>query len=250
MSPPVPWPTIEVDGLMLTRPSIEAAPMHMTPAPEWVAWAELVMRLVWVATAAVVAGLMARRGHDRGWWAIVGLILGPAAFVAAFVAARRARRRGPLLVAPGRAGAGITDVIFVIDPADPTEGLANVDIAWPPLRRVVFVTVIGRDTFDLQARQGDLRRARAALGRAAAAAPFGGAEPQLVVLEGRPDDAVTSFALGHQLRLVLVPSTPGLHRLGPRLARTRALIVARTGTVFGGPERVTASGPPDSTCDQ
>lgn len=210
--------------------------MHMTPAPEWVAWAELGTRLLWVLTAAAVSHVMARRGHDRGWWVIVGLVLGPVAVVAACVASRRARRREPIVVAPGRADGGGTDVLIVVDPADPGAGLAGGNGPATRLHRVVLATVVGRDTFDVQARKGELRRARGALETAARAAAWA-ADPRLIIVEGRPDDAVARLARAERLPLVLVPPTAAGRRLSARLASEPGMLVADVLGVLDGSER-------------
>ena len=202
--------------------------MHMTPAPEWVAWADLATRVVWAAIAVLVAYAMSRRGHDGGWWVIVGLVLGPLAVVAAVVATRRARRRGPIVVAPGAPGGGGSDVVFVIDPANPSAGLTDPGPGVGGFRRVMFVTVIGPDTFDVQARQGELRRARAALEAAAQAAYRIGVDPRLVILEGRPDHAVVTLARDEHLALVLVPPTAAGQHLACRLAGKPGVPVADT----------------------
>ena len=216
--------------------------MHMTPAPEWVAWAELGTRLVWVVTAVVVSHVMARRGHDRGWWVIVGLVLGPLAVVAAVVSCRRARRREPIVVAPGTAGGGDTDVLVVIEAANPAAALAHGNQDGTRFRRVVFATVIGRDAFDVQARQGELRRAGEALATAAKAAAWT-EDPRLVIMEGRPDDAVATLARTERLQLVLLPPTVGGRRLASQLGGEPGIAVADVVTVLGASEEVRSAKP-------
>ena len=200
--------------------------MHMTPAPEWVAWAELGMKIVWIAIAALLAPLMARRGHDGGLWALAGLVLGPAAIIAAMVARRRARRREPIIVAAGGEAAAGTAVTVVVDPADDAAHPVVSDAMWAGARRVVFVTVIGCDTFDVGARRAEERHALQALRAAAASVYARGLDPGLIILEGRPDDAIRSFVRRDRPDLLLVPPTPLGQRLAAKLAGEMGLAVA------------------------
>lgn len=168
----------------VAAPRIESAPraprrrdqrVH-TPLPQWAIWSEVAIRVGWAATAAVIWAAMTRRGHDGGLWALIGLVLGPFAVPAAITSARRAARRPPIVVADGApwdAGRGPA-VLVVVDPDDPGSGPAQAAAADAAGGPIELVVVVGRDTLDRSAREGTLRRARAAPG--CGRGPHGGAD--------------------------------------------------------------------------
>ncbi|MFP5318876.1 MAG: hypothetical protein ACLGI2_11375 [Acidimicrobiia bacterium] len=178
-------------------------------------WTEIVVRIGWAATAAVTGAIMARRGHDGGMWAVIGLVLGPFAVPAAVVSARRAARRPPVVVAGGtpEGARRPPGALVVVDAEDP-QGWAEQAAAASALgSSVELVAVVGRDTLDRAAREGELRRARQALAVVATAVP--GPTPRQLILEGRAEAVVSRYRRLEGIGTVITPSTP----LGDRVRR-------------------------------
>jgi hypothetical protein len=182
----------------------------MHPIPDWALWFDLAMRFTWFVAAAGVGFVMGRLGHDTSTWVLFGLIAGPFAIPCAVVSARRAARRPPRVLFPGVAGRGIEDVLVLVDgerPAGAPNDLGPAD----GLRRVVLAVVIGRDTSDVAAREGEERRAAATLTAARAAVRDAtGVEAGGVVLEGRPARAIRAYAERERFHRIagLVPVSP------------------------------------------
>lgn len=208
--------------------------MHM-PFPQWVIWSEVAIRVAWATIAAVIWAIMSRRGHDGGLWALVGLVLGPLAVPAALISARRAARRSPIVVAEGppRGAAAVPAALVVVDPDDPGGWDAQAAAA-RTVGPVELAVVINRDTLDVAAREGAIRRARRALRAVAAAMPA--PSPRQTILEGRPDGAVVRHCERRGIRTVIVPPTP----TGDRLRRALCARPARSpwrGALARGAER-------------
>ena len=174
--------------------------MH-TPLPEWALWSEIAIRVGWAATAAVICLVMSRRGHDIANWAIVGLVLGPFAVLAAIISARRADRRGAIVVEQG--DDRDARVLVVLDPAHPESWRMQAEMVNELDATAELVVVVSRDTLDRPARDGTLRRARTAL--AAAAAAVAAPTPRQLILEGRPAAAVVSHARSLTASTIILP---------------------------------------------
>lgn len=194
----------------------------MRGVPSWAVWVDMATSLGWTGIAVAVAFAMRRRGHDWGAWFIAGIVLGPFVIVAAVVSARRAARRPSMLIAVGATGPGATDVLVVVDEADPTAVVGR--LAGLDVRRLVLAVVIGRGTFDRDARAGALRRAREALALAAGVAAGAGLRAAQLIVEGRPEVALWVAAHEHDVDLVVVPATEAHRRLTARLRRRRGAI--------------------------
>lgn len=200
-------------------------PVHM-PLPQWAIWSDVTIRVGWAAAAALLWAVMSRRGHDGLLWAVIGLVLGPFAVPAAVISARRAARRPPIVVTEGppQGSAAVPAALVLVDPDDPGGWEAQAAGAEAVGDRVELTVVVGRDSLDLAAREGALRRARRALTTVAAAMP--GPRPRQVILEGRPDAAVVRHCQLHGIATVIVPPTRwGDHvrrALGDRLAEHTA----------------------------
>ena len=180
--------------------------VHM-PLPEWAIWSEAGIRVAWAFIAAVLWAVMSQRGHDGGLWAVIGLVLGPFAVPAAVISSRRAARRPPIVVTEGpqHGSATAPAALVLVDPDDPGGWEAQAAAAGAVGARVELAVVVGRDTLDLAAREGALRRARRALAAVAAAMP--GPTPRQVILEGRPDAAVVRHCNLSRIATAVVPST-------------------------------------------
>ena len=173
----------------------------VTNVPEWAVWSERILIVVWLASAAVTWVFMHRNGHDGQLWALIGLVGGPFALLAAWECARRAARRPPEIVFLGSPGHGSRDVALVVDLADPaTAGQAIGTV--PDVRRAVLVAAIGPDTIDHAAHRGELRNAATALADAARVARRRGVDPAGVILAGHSTRAVISYAAADKLELL------------------------------------------------
>lgn len=200
--------------------------MHETTYPSWAVWTELGLRALWVLSAVAVALVMGGRGHDRPMWGVIGLVLGPLAAPVAVVATRRASRRPARVLREGRPGPGTTDVVVVVDPDAPSAATAPETLS---ARRVVLVSVVGRDEMDRAARAAELRRAQEALAAAVPSWKAQGVVPDAVILEGRPARAVLEFARAQGFGRVLLPGTEQGERDANELRRS-GLDVRWTGT--------------------
>ena len=189
----------------------------LTGVPHWAAWAELVVRVLWIAEAVLVARAMGRRGHDSGLWFLAGLLLGPFAIGTAVRSTRRASRRPPMVIAPGIPGPGTLDVLVVVDDMAPAAAVGTGRVTPVGLGRLTLAVVVGRDTFDGAARAAELEHAEQALAAAAATMPAG-VRPAQVILEGRPADAVRSYAESSEVTQVLVAPTEKGRRLARQLS--------------------------------
>lgn len=191
--------------------------MHMSQ-PQWVIWSEVVIRVGWAATAAVLWAVMTRRGHDGGTWVVIGLVLGPFAVPPAVVVARRAARRPPIVVTEGapRDSAAVTVALVLVDPEAPCGWEAQAAAVGATGDLVELAVVVDRDTLDVAAREGALRKARHALTAVAKALP--GPTPRQVILEGRADAAVIRHCNLSRIATVVVPPS----RWGVRVRRALA----------------------------
>lgn len=192
--------------------------MHMTEFPTWAVWVELGGRVGWTVIAVATAFVMRRHGHDGGVWLVVGFVLGPLVVPAAVLSARRAARRPPIPVADGAPGRGSRDVLVVVSQQDPAAQVAWLQSS-DDVRYVVLVAIVGRDTLDQAAREGDLRRARRALLTAVDGCAARGICPTAMIAEGRPDAAVASVALHRAPDAIVVPADDAGRALADSLRR-------------------------------
>jgi nucleotide-binding universal stress UspA family protein len=165
--------------------------------------------LVWLAVALTIgitlAVLMGRRGHNAFEWFLLGTILGPIALPLAWGrigSEPRAPNREVVDAAPGR-GTGPVDVLVGIDGSAESEAALRtaVEILGPRIGRLTLASVTEFDYGSPQA-QADTKRALEGLRAMAASAKVSG--PGIVVLSGRPADALSDYALrdGYQLLVV------------------------------------------------
>jgi nucleotide-binding universal stress UspA family protein len=165
--------------------------------------------LIWAAVALAIgftlAVLMGRRGHNAFEWFLVGTILGPIALPLAWGrigSEPGAPNREVVDAAPGR-GTGPVDVLVGIDGSAESETALRtaVEILGPRIGRLTLAGVTEFDYGSPQA-QADTERALESLRVMAASSTVSG--PGIVVLSGRPADALTEYALrdGYQLLVV------------------------------------------------
>jgi hypothetical protein len=179
-------------------------PVH--DLPQWAIWSDVAIRLGWAGAAAALWVVMSRRGHDGVLWGLIGIVLGPIAVPAAFLSARRAARRPPIVVNEGAPGSSeAVRALVLVDPDDPGSWDALATAAKAVGDRVELAVVVGRDSVDVAAREDALRSARRALTAVAAAMPA--PLPRQVIIEGRPDAAVSRHGQCHGTATVIVPPT-------------------------------------------
>ena len=158
--------------------------------------------LVWLAIGLTASIVMGRRGHDAFGWLVIGTVLGPLAIP---IAVRTIREERPIHgreIQAGSPGAGSVDVLVGLDGSAASERALrrSLELLGDRVGRLTLATVLGHEgpatgSFD----EGD---AVAAIERIAEALP--GRDPGVVVLRGRPADALVRHADEHGAELLVV----------------------------------------------
>ena len=165
--------------------------------------------LIWLAVTLSIgitlAVLMGRRGHSTFEWFLLGTILGPIALPLAWGrigSEPAAPNREVVDAAPAR-GAGPVDVLVGIDGSAESETALRtaVEILGPRIGRLTLAGVTEFDYGSQQA-QADTKRALEGLRAMAASAKVSG--PGIVVLSGRPADALPEYVLRESYQLLVV----------------------------------------------
>jgi nucleotide-binding universal stress UspA family protein len=101
----------------------------------------------WLAYAAGLGHVMARRGHRRLTWTVIGLVTGPLALVAAFAAVTRGEGVEQQTVLIGRLGSGDVAVVAGIDGSVEAQRAVETAVQWlgPRLSRVQLVGILDFD---------------------------------------------------------------------------------------------------------
>jgi nucleotide-binding universal stress UspA family protein len=166
-------------------------------------WSPIVA--AWVAVGVVTALVMGRRGFSAWAWLFIGVVLGPLVVPLAVASAREGRPVMLERLAEGRPGGGDTHVLIGIDGSDAASGAAQAGVAvvGDALGHCTLAGVIDRDTARAPAA---LRVERQRLQEAidAAAGTISRVEPDVVLLEGKPADALTRFATEGDYGLIVV----------------------------------------------
>jgi nucleotide-binding universal stress UspA family protein len=165
----------------------------------------LVLLAVWLTIGVTLAVLMGRRGHSPFEWFLIGAALGPFALPLAWVRIKdeaAARKREVIDVEPGR-GTGPLDVLVGVDGSHESEVALQraAEILGTRIGRLTLATVTEFDYGSPQA-EADVKRARETLRSAAALADV--PEPGIVLLSGRPADALSEYAQRNGYELVVV----------------------------------------------
>ncbi len=171
---------------------------------------------VWVAIGLVCGFVMGRRGHAPYTWVLLGAVLGPLVVPLAF--ATRLRQEPVVVAAPAprREHAGLDIVVGVDGSADATGALMTaVALFGRVLDRLTIAIVVEYDLAGAGAPTGARRHAEAILEHdARRTAGVLHREPETVVLQGRPADALASFARDGGYDLIVVgPRGQGASRL-------------------------------------
>jgi nucleotide-binding universal stress UspA family protein len=165
--------------------------------------------LIWLAVALSIgitlAVLMGRRGHNAFEWFLVGILLGPIALPLAWgrIGSEPGTPHREIVdAAPGR-GTGPVDVLVGIDGSAESETALRtaVEILGPRIGRLTLAGVTDFDYGSSQAK-ADTERALESLRVMAASSTV--SDPGIIMLSGRPADALTEYALrdGYQLLVV------------------------------------------------
>jgi nucleotide-binding universal stress UspA family protein len=165
--------------------------------------------LIWLAVALTIgitlAVLMGRRGHSAFEWFLIGAILGPIALPLAWgrIGSEPAALNREIVDAVPGPGTGPVDVLVGIDGSAESETALRtaVEILGPRIGRLTLAGVTDFDYGSSQA-QADSKRALGRLRTMAASANV--AAPGIMILSGRPADALSEHALrdGYQLLVV------------------------------------------------
>ena len=203
----------------------------------------LLVLVAWLAIGVAAGVVMGRRGHEPFGWLLLGAILGPLVLPVAVASEHRTDVAAPRRLAAGRQAGGGVDLLVGIDGSPQAAAAldAAVDLVGSRLRRLTLAAVADLDaTVERQQEEERLRQelheqARRIQARLDAAGVPVAAE--LVVLHGRPADALTAHALAGGFGLLAV-GTRGAgvtHRLlgsvaGSLAAGTRVPVLLAGGT--------------------
>lgn len=156
----------------------------------------------------VLAWVMARRGHSAWTWGLVGAVLGPIAVILAVDAIRR-EDPAPTTVLAGEEAAGEINVVVGMDgSADSRSALAVARrLVGPRLGRLTVVRVVSYEAHETGAPVTE--EDAAALETRRWVEELGAPQAGVVLLHGRPAEALTDFARGGGYDLLVIGSRGG-----------------------------------------
>jgi len=152
----------------------------------------LIVLVVWVAIGLTASIVMGRRGHGAFGWLVIATVLGPLAIPIAMRAIRDERLDVGREIRAGSPGGGTVDVLVGLDGSATSEqALArSLELLGDRVGRLTVATVLGHE--GPATSWSDEADAVSALERIAA--EVAGHEPGIVVLRGRPSDALARYA--------------------------------------------------------
>jgi nucleotide-binding universal stress UspA family protein len=161
--------------------------------------------VLWVVIGVVSAFVMGRRGHAPYPWLLIGAVLGPLVIPVALAQTRDEQRVGPPRIG-SRPYRGPVDVLVGVDGS--AESLAAADLVTRLLDerigRLTLATVVNYEPGDV-AESDARRRAEEELARVASdVRPRVTSEVDTVILVGRPDVALASYATEGQFDVLAV----------------------------------------------
>lgn len=161
--------------------------------------------VTWLAVGPSLAWLMRRHGYDPIPWLLLGLLCAPLAVILAFVELTWPTSYSPRVLAPGQMRQGSLDVLVNLDAWPRSLEAAAKALAHlrPRLRTLGLTRVLPRGGGRLAERQAavELRRDAAALGVHGA---------HVVLLLGRPEQALGQYAATANYSPVITTGQPGL----------------------------------------
>jgi nucleotide-binding universal stress UspA family protein len=205
-----------------------------------VAGAMLIVVAVFVLIGAATAVVMGRRGHDPWMWGVLGALFGPLVVPLAISGNRRDADTTEISLRTGVASANHVAVLAGVDgsPESIAATRAAVDLMADRLGSLTLATVVDLDAIDaINANRSEPsvfeRDAQALLDRAAA--QIGAANPATVILGGRPDEALATYARRHDIDVIAIGargsglSEAVLGSVAERLLRTPGVLLLVAG---------------------
>lgn len=167
--------------------------------------------LVWVTVGLVTALALSRRGHDLRSTGTLGFVFGPLFIPLAVHLRRRQAAVEPVLVAPGRTAGGPVDVLVGLEcrPEGAASVLPVLELLKGRLGRVTLARVL-----DFESMQDEKERERAEVELSCASLFLGDYEPSLVLLAGRPCQALRDHAAAAGFDAVVIAGGSRGARLG------------------------------------
>lgn len=162
----------------------------------------LVVGVVWVTIGITASVLMGRRGHDAFGWLVIGIVLGPVAIPLAVRSIRDERTAVAREVQAAGPGTGTVDVLAGLDGSG-TAGEAlrrAVHLLGDRIGRLTLAGVVGHE----DPATGWSREADAVSALRGTANEVPEHEPGIVVLHGRPADALARYAAEQGFEMVVV----------------------------------------------
>lgn len=166
-----------------------------------------VVAAAWVVVGMITAVMMRRRGHTLAGWLVLGVLFGPFTISLAIAARSREETAVPTTVFEGERVLGQIDVLVGFDGSPESEAALRhaVRMLGPGISRLAIATVV-----DFEAAQPDAVAASREVRDAAIAEAEGAAatvqwpRPEVVILGGRPADALGHFATTEGFDVVVV----------------------------------------------
>jgi nucleotide-binding universal stress UspA family protein len=158
---------------------------------------------VWLAIGVTLAVVMGRRGHGAFQWLILGSVLGPLALPLAWARVRDEALARPHELAIGVPGPGTVDVLVGLDGSAESETALTcaLELLGTRIGRLTLARVTEFDDTSAQARK-DAQTALDSIQRSAVSANL--SNPGMIILSGRPADALTKEAREGGYELVVI----------------------------------------------
>jgi nucleotide-binding universal stress UspA family protein len=162
----------------------------------------LVAGAVWVTVGIVTSVLMGRRGHDAFGWLVIGTVLGPLSIPIALRSIREERMAQGQQIEAGGRGGGVIDVLVGVDgSAEALDAARRAgELLADRIDRFVLAGVIGHE----DPASGWSREADAVAALRSMSDDLPERDPGIVVLEGRPADALARYAAEEGFALIVV----------------------------------------------
>ena len=159
--------------------------------------------LVWAFVGVSTALVMGRRGHEPFMWLVLAIAFGPLVLPLAMYALWHDRPGLFERLPSDHRGAGTVDALVGIDDSqEANDALRSaIDLLGDRLGRLMLATVVDYDTAARSRLAEENQRARYALVRTANAT---GLRPEIVLLSGRPADALRKHVVEQGYELIVV----------------------------------------------
>jgi nucleotide-binding universal stress UspA family protein len=166
----------------------------------------LVVLVVWAVIGMVSGLVMARRGHDRYRWFLLGAVLGPLVVPLWFAAARQEPSVVGATAARAPSGDGLAVLVGIDGSTDATGAMMTaLGLFGPLVDRFTVATAVDHDVYATNTPAGARDAAEAALEtERQRAAGVLQRTPDAVLLSGRPAEALTAHARSNGYDLVVV----------------------------------------------